>query len=160
MKDYSAAPKSIRGGLKTLSTPPTHLTMNSNYERRWSKLFLVAALFNYAIGFPILLFRHWSYNLTYVDAVGRDPMAIRLWADFGFAVILIGFGYQLIARDVRKNRGIVLLGIIAKLFDVFNLTFLFLWGLAHAFVLIPALIDGIFTVLFVIFWFSSKERWE
>jgi hypothetical protein len=88
-------------------------------------------------------------------------MAIRLWADFGFAVILIGLGYQIIARDVRKNRGIVLLGIIAKLFDVINLTLLFAWGIARPIVLIPALIDGIFAALFGVFWFSSapgKDR--
>jgi hypothetical protein len=134
---------------------------SSRYELRWSKLFFIAALFNYAIGFPILLLRHWSYNVTYLSTVGRDPMAIRLWADFGFAVILIGLGYQIIARDVRKNRGIVLLGIIAKLFDVINLTLLFFWGIARPIVLIPALIDGVFAALFVVFWFSSapgKDR--
>jgi len=133
-----------------------HHAMNSSlYERRWSKFFLAAALFNYAIGFPIFFFRQWSYNVTYLAAVGRDPMAIRLWADFGFAVILIGFGYQLIARDVRKNRGIVLVGIIAKVFDVINLAALVSWGFARPLALIPALIDGIFAVMFVVFWFSS-----
>lgn len=128
---------------------------SSSYERLWSRLFLIAALFNYAIGFPILLFRQWSYDLCYVTAVGRDPMAIRLWADFGFAVILIGLGYQIISRDVRKNRGIVVLGIIAKLFDVINLTVLFFLGIARPIVLVPAFIDGIFAALFVVFWFSS-----
>jgi len=132
--------------------------MNSSiHERRWSRFFLVAALFNYAMGFPILVFRHWSYDVTYVAAVGRDPMAIRIWANFGFAVILIGLGYQLIARDVRKNRGIVLLGIIAKLFDVINLSALFVWGFARPLVLLPALMDGIFAAMFVVFWFSTRE---
>ncbi len=130
---------------------------SSSYERRWSKLFLIAALFNYAIGFPILLFRHWSYDLSFVEAVGRDPMAMRLWADFGFAVILIGLGYQIVSRNIRSNRGIVLLGIIAKLFDVVNLTLLFFWGFARPIVLIPAFIDGVFAALFVVFWFSSKR---
>jgi hypothetical protein len=93
---------------------------SSSYERRWSRFFLVAALFNYAIGVPICLFRRWSYDLSFVEGVGRDPMAMRLWADFGFAVILIGIGYQIVSRNIRQNRGIVLLGIIAKLFDVIN----------------------------------------
>jgi hypothetical protein len=126
-------------------------------RRRWDLVFYAAALFNYAIGFPILLFRRWSYDVSYVSEVTRDPMALRLWADFGFAVVLIGFGYQLVARDVSKNRGIVLLGIIAKLFDVFNLTTLYLWGLAKPLVLIPALIDAAFVVLFVVFWFSRAR---
>lgn len=129
---------------------------SSSYERRWSQFFLVAALFSYAIGFPIFLFRRWSYDLSFVEAVGRDPMAMRLWADFGFAVILIGLGYQIISRNIRKNRGIVLLGIIAKLFGVINLTLLFVWGFARPIVLIPALIDGIFSALFVVFWFLQR----
>ncbi len=84
-------------------------------------------------------------------------MAIRLWADFGFAVLLIGFGYQLVSRDVSKNRGIVLLGIIAKLFDVVNLAMLFLLGIARPIVLLPALSDAIFVVLFLVFWFSTAR---
>jgi hypothetical protein len=127
----------------------------SNYDRRWSKLFLVAALFNYAIGFPILLLSRWSFDRSFVEAVDRDPVAIWLWADFGFVVILIGFGYQIISRNIRKNRGIVLLGMIAKLFDVINLTLLYAWGFGRPLVLIPALIDGLFAVAFAIFWFSK-----
>jgi hypothetical protein len=117
----------------------------------WSRLFLVAALFNYVIGFPILLLRSWSFNLSYVHAVGRDPMALRLWADFGFAVVLIGYGYQIISRDVDRNRGIVILGIVAKLFDVINLSTLYAWGLARPVVLIPAALDGLFTIAFIAF---------
>lgn len=127
----------------------------SNYDHRWSRIFLVAALFNYAIGFPILFLSRWSYDQSFVEAVGRDPMAIRLWSNFGFAVILIGLGYQIISRNIRANRGIVLLGIIAKLFDVINLSLLFAWGFARPLVLIPAFIDGLFAVVFVIFWFSK-----
>lgn len=120
-------------------------------------LFFAAALFNYAIGFPIILARQWTYDVSYVAEVGRDPMALRLWASFGFAVVLIGFGYQIVSRDVLKNRGIVLLGIIAKLFDVFNLTILYWWGLANSIVLVPAFIDAVFVVLFVVFWFQAAK---
>jgi hypothetical protein len=124
-------------------------------KRNWSRLFVAAALFNYVIGFPILLARRWSFDLSYVESVGRDPMALRLWADFGFAVLLIGYGYQLIGKDVTKNRGIVILGIVAKLFDVVNLTTLFIWGLAKPVVLLPAAIDGLFVIAFLVFWFSG-----
>ncbi len=91
------------------------------YKRRWSRFFLGAALFNYAIGVPMFFFKAWSYNVAFLPVVGRDPMAIRMWANFGFAVLLIGLGYQIISRDINKNRGIVLVGILAKLFDVVKL---------------------------------------
>jgi hypothetical protein len=128
-------------------------------ERRpWATVFLLAALFNYAIGLPIMLARRWSYELSYLPEVSRDPMALRLWADFGFAVVLIGLGYQIVSRDVSKNRGIVLLGIIAKLFDVFNLTYLYLRGVARPLVLAPAFIDGVFVALFIAFWISTARK--
>ena len=126
----------------------------SNYDRRWSKLFLVAALFNYSIGIPILFLSRWSFDRSFVEAVDRVPVAIWLWADFGFVVLLIGYGYQIISRNIRKNRGIVLLGMIAKLFDVINLSLLYAWGYARPLVLIPAFIDGLFAIAFAVFWFS------
>jgi hypothetical protein len=126
--------------------------------RFWSRLFLVAALFNYAIGIPIFFARRWSYDISYVDSITRDPMALRLWADFGFAVLLIGYGYQILARDVSQNRGIVVLGIIAKLFDVINLTTLFARGIARPIVLVPAAIDASFVVAFVIFYVVSRRQ--
>jgi hypothetical protein len=123
----------------------------------WTRFFFVAAGFNYVIGFPIMAARLWSYNLVYVASVSRDPMALRLWADFGFFVVLIGLGYQMIAHNVSANRGIVWLGVFAKLFDVFNLTNLYLVGHANWIVLAPALIDGAFTVGFLIFLVKTRD---
>lgn len=124
---------------------------------KWKLLFIGAAIFNYVIGFPILLARNWSYTFSFASSVGKDPMAMRLWADFGFAVVLIGFGYQIVSRDVSQNRGVVLLGIIAKLFDVLNLSLLYSWGYAKPIVLLPAAIDGAFVVAFLVFWFVTKR---
>lgn len=127
---------------------------------KWKLLFLSAALFNYAIGLPILVARRWSYMVAFTDSVGQDAMALRLWADFGFAVVLIGFGYQIVSRDVSKNRGIVVLGIIAKLFDVGNLSLLYLWGVANRIVLIPGSIDGAYVIAFLVFLFVSGPSRE
>jgi hypothetical protein len=125
-------------------------------NRRWSRLFFSAALFNYMIGFPLLLRPRWMFDVCYTDAVNRDPMALKLWADFGFFVILIGYGYQIIARDITKNRGVVLLGIIAKLFDVVNLTTLYVRGQANPVVLLPAAIDGSYVIAFLAFYLSTR----
>ena len=127
-------------------------------DSHWPKIFFIAALFNYAMGLPILLATEWTYDLVYTETISRVPMALSLWADFGIMVILIGYGYQLVSQDITKNRGIVLLGIFAKLFDVITLSYRFITDIANAIVLIPAFIDSVFVVLFVMFWYQTRRQ--
>lgn len=118
----------------------------------WTRMFIGAAVFNFFFGLPIMLVPRWSYRVAYRPALGRDEaMTVRFWRDFGFAVVLIGGGYYLVSRDVNQNRGIVWLGIGAKLFDVFVLTSRFARGIAKPIVLLPALVDGGFVLLFAAF---------
>jgi hypothetical protein len=117
--------------------------------KRWSLMFLAAAAFNFLMGGPIFLAPSWSYRLAYF---GETPEStLRFWGDFGFAVLLIGVGYWMVSRDVTKNRGIVWLGIFAKMFDVVALSWRWADGIARPIVLVPAAIDGAFAVLFILF---------
>lgn len=129
--------------------------MNSWIAKQgWSGFFLVAAFFNYVIGFPIPMARE-HFKLSYVEATARDLMTLWLWADFGFTVILIGYGYQIVLRDVTRNRGIAILGIAAKPFDVVSLAAPYLQRMAKPVGRIPAAIDGRFTIAFVLFPLSN-----
>ena len=122
-------------------------------RQRWTLFFYLAAAFNFSMGGPIFLAPAWSYSVAYVGP--PDPGAIRFWGDFGYAVLLIGLGYAIIALDVDRNRGIVWLGIVAKLFDMIVLPLRWLEGLAHPVVVIPAAIDGAFCLGFV--WFLLRR---
>src|SRR5437588_8695828 len=107
--------------------------------RFWSRMFFGAALFNFFFGLPIMLQPKWSYNLAYRPSLGNgEDMALRFWSNFGFAVVLIGGGYYIVSRDITRNRGMVWLGIFAKLFDVVVLTYRFATGVARPVVLLPA----------------------
>ncbi|HBO76392.1 MAG TPA: hypothetical protein DIW47_00905 [Bacteroidetes bacterium] len=121
----------------------------------WSRIFLAAALFNFAIGIPIFFFPVWSYGLAYHTENPEVASTYRFWSDFGFTVIAIGIGYFLVSLDVTKNRGIVWLGIIGKLFDVLVLSYRYIIGIACLTVLFPAIVDGIFVVLFLLFLFRK-----
>ncbi len=112
-------------------------------------MFLAAAGFNFAMGGPIFLLSNWSYRLAYFGEATQS--ALRFWGDFGFAVWLIGVGYWIVSRDVTKNRGIVWLGIFAKLFDVVALSWRWTQGIARPIALLPAAVDGAFVVLFILF---------
>lgn len=120
-----------------------------NNHRRWSMMFLGAAIFNFLIGGSILFASGWSYRLGYLgDAPGST---LRFWGDFGFAVVLVGVGYAIVAADITKNRGIVWLGVFAKLFDVVVITWRWSEGIARPLALLPAAVDGAFVILFVLF---------
>ena len=117
----------------------------------WSRIFLGAALFNFAMGIPIMFFPVWSYKLAYHTEIPEVVNTYRFWSDFGFTVIAIGIGYFLVSLDVTQNRGIVWLGIIGKLFDVLVLSYRYIIGIACLTVLLPVIVDGIFVVLFLLF---------
>ena len=85
-------------------------------RRTWSWMFAAAAAFNFCMGGPIFFLPEWSYHLAY--AGDASASTLRFWGDFGFAVLLIGLGYAIVAWDVTRNRGLVWLGVFAKLFDV------------------------------------------
>jgi hypothetical protein len=121
-------------------------------RRRWTVFFFLAAAFNFSMGGPIFFASDWSYSVAYLGP--PDPAAIRFWGDFGYAVLLIGLGYAILGLDVDKNRGIVWLGIVAKLFDMIVLPLRWHEGLAHPIVIVPAAIDGAFCLGFV--WFLLR----
>ena len=118
-------------------------------RKRWTVFFYLAAAFNFCMGGPIFFASAWSYAIAYVGT--PDPATLRFWGDFGYAVILIGVGYAILGVDIDRNRGIVWLGIIAKLFDMVALPLRWSEGLAHPVVLAPAGIDGLFCLGFVVF---------
>lgn len=124
--------------------------------RAWSRFFVAAALFNFLMGAPIFFAPAWSHRLAYV---GEGQAAVlRFWSDFGFAVLLIGYGYWMVSRDVTRNRGLVWLGVFAKLFDVVVLTWRWAHGDARPVVLLPAAIDGAFMVFFIVFLRSTRSH--
>ena len=118
-------------------------------RKRWTVFFYLAAAFNFCMGGPIFFASAWSYAIAYIDV--PDAATLRFWGDFGYAVILIGIGYAILGVDIDRNRGIVWLGIIAKLFDMIALPVRWSQGLAHPVVLAPAAIDGLFCLGFVVF---------
>jgi hypothetical protein len=120
-----------------------------NSRMCWTVFFYLAAAFNFSMGGPIFFASAWSYSVAYI--VPPDAATLRFWGDFGFAVLLIGLGYAILGFDVDRNRGIVWLGIVAKLFDMIALPVRWWEGLAHPIVIAPAAIDGLFCIGFVVF---------
>jgi hypothetical protein len=121
-------------------------------------MFLAAALFNLVVAAPIIVAPGWSFDLAFVpSAASSGKIALQLWRDFGWLVLLIGFGYYLVSRDVTKNHALVWLGILAKLFDVVSLGYRYATGVGEAAALAPGAIDGFFILLFALFLYQVRR---
>ena len=121
-------------------------------KKFWRWMWVAAAAFNFLIGIFIVFLTEWSFRLSYSPSGdAENAMALRLWRDFGIFVLMIGVGYYLVSRNLSKNQGVVILGIGAKSFDVITLSVRYAVGLANPIVLVPAIIDGLFMLLFIVF---------
>jgi len=128
------------------------------YERRWQRIFRVAAWWNVLVGAGGLIAPRWGIELFYgANAVSDDLIARLAWGDFSVCVLLFGVGYFIVARDVRKNHGLVVLGVLGKAGVLVSFPLRFFAGEATGWILIPAAVDGTMAMLFVVF-LARRQR--
>jgi len=107
-------------------------------------MFIIGAIWNLAVAIPLLI-------MSYIITTGLSTLGLIYYQAFLNSVILFGFGYYIVGRDINKNHGIVLLGIIGKiLVFIFFLTY-FILGIMTIFEVLAGTIDLIFACLFIEF---------
>ena len=77
--------------------------------RIWKAVFALAALFNWAVGLPLLI----APAAFYAMLGQRTPDLFNAQMA-GALIVVFGVGYAMVARDPAANRGIVWLGVIGK----------------------------------------------
>lgn len=78
--------------------------------RIWTVIFVVAALFNFAVGLPMLLAPE-AMLASLGQPVPDDLLMTRLAS---LLIVVLGIGYAMVARDAVANRPILWLGVIGK----------------------------------------------
>lgn len=77
--------------------------------RFWKAVFAIAALFNWAVGLPLLI-----APVAFYAALGQTAPDILNAQMAGALITVFGVGYAMAARDPVANRGIIWLGVIGK----------------------------------------------
>ena len=77
-----------------------------------SRMFLIAALFNWLVGIALMTDASMLLRLFNVTPLPTEPLFMSL---FGWLVICFGIGYFWASRDLAGNLGIIWLAIIGKL---------------------------------------------
>jgi len=78
--------------------------------RFWKFIFAVAALFNFAVGLPMLAAPE-AMLAGLGQTVPDDLLMTRLAA---LLIVVLGIGYGMVARDPVANRPILWLGVLGK----------------------------------------------
>jgi hypothetical protein len=125
----------------------------------WSIMFYIAAVFNILAAVWSLLTPENTALLMYGSKTALDnPAASINSTAFLVFVIIFGIGYAMVAKDTSKNRGIVWLGIIGKLYVFSAWGFYCKAGLVTPTAFIGTSGDLIFSILFIIFLYKTREQ--
>ena len=110
-----------------------------------NKLFLVAALFNGAVGLLLFFAPNLFLAIFQVTPAVTEPLWVQL---FAILVLAFGLGYYWAAQDVNANVAVIKLGIIAKTGVVLVIALNSVTGTVSWQLLVPASADAVFALLF------------
>jgi hypothetical protein len=128
-----------------------------NKSSYYKKLFLIAGLWDLAAAIPAWLGMILMPDFT-SSFFGMAPPAILYpYHAFFSSTIAIGIGYIIVSRDITKNHGIVVLGIISKIFYFIDCVITFALKEANIQVVLTGIVDIIFACLFIEFLLSVKK---
>ena len=119
-------------------------------------LFLVGAIWNIVLGIGYIftsLFIEGSFEMFGVE----EPPSLIFYHLFFGIVIVYGIGYYLVSDNLDKNHGIVLLGVLGKLWVFLIVGYYYFAGDLNLLGVGPAIGDLIFAILFIEFLLNRKK---
>jgi len=119
-------------------------------------LFLISAIWNFIIGLVFIVLSPLADSLVPMFGMEVPPSLVFYHSFFGF-VIVFGIGFYLVARDINKNHGIVVLGAIEKFYVFILFLIYFVLGYSNFLPILFVIVDLIFGCLFVEFLISFKK---
>lgn len=119
-------------------------------------MFLLAAIWNIGASVPFLILSVIDTSIFATMGMEVPPSLVFLHA-FIFLVIAYAIGYYLVSRDIEKNHGVVIIGIIGKTSFFLCALIYVLLGDANFLLLVLGLVDLFFVCLFIEFLINFKK---
>jgi hypothetical protein len=125
----------------------------------YKKFFFLGSLWNVGIGLIGLLFYNFAISFCFGSLRGADNLITKVFFKFFMvAVLLFGFGYYLVSKELTLNRGIIWLGIAGKLIIWTTFTFLFFTNRATILGFLGASGDFFWSLIFIYFLWQTKDN--
>ena len=130
-------------------------------DKVYSRMFLISAIWNLYFSITALLLPKLNLTLCYGEEVASGILnnfySYMLYNFQGAAILVFGIGYYIVSRDVSKNHGIVVIGIIGKLFFFVYYTYMYFITRATIVPFLAVIGDFIFSILFAYFLVQKRK---
>ncbi len=125
-------------------------------KKYYKYVFIIGAIWNILVGLIFILTSPLVDSLMPIFNMEVPPSLVFYHSFFGF-VVFFGIGYYLVARDITKNHGIVVLGAILKTYVFILYLIYFVLGYSNFLPILFVIVDLIFACLFVEFLINFKK---
>jgi hypothetical protein len=130
-------------------------------DKFYSRMFLISAIWNFYFSLSGLLLPQLNLKLCYGEEVAIDIMnnfySYTLYNFQQSSILLVGIGYYIVSRNVNKNHGLVLLGIIGKLFFFVYFSYMYFTMRTTTVSFLAVIGDFIFSILFAYFLVQKRK---
>lgn len=128
-------------------------------EKTYKDIFTAGAAWNLMMGLGNLTFFKTSMRLVFGRrAVTSAVVATLPLRFFYIAVALFGWGYAMVARDLKRNRGIVWMGTAAKVIIFGSFAWYYRRRQVGIIALLAGAVDAIFTILYGLFLWDTRHE--
>ena len=130
--------------------------MDQSKKDEYKRFFFISALYHILAGANGMIFFNMMSRMCF-RAVPLYGMTTFILRTFYTHVLVFGLGYYLVSRDPEKNRGIVWMGMLAKIAFFFAAIPYYLRKKITALTLLLAFGDFVFGVLFGLFLVNTRK---
>lgn len=135
--------------------------MDQRTKDNYSKFFLISALYNIIAAFNGMVFFEVMNKLLYgLKTKIQYGVTTFILRTFYTHVLVFGIGYYIVSRDPSRNRGIVWMGMLAKIAFFFAAIPYFLKKKITAIAFLLAFGDLVFGILFGLFLRNTRNDYR
>ena len=127
---------------------------NANY---YKILFLIAGIWNLGVAIPCWIGSVFMPDVFFNIFNMPSPASLLPFHAMFLFIIVFGIGYITVSRDITKNHGIILIGLLGKILFFIVCVIALSLNIANKMLLVTGIIDLIFAILFIEFLLKTKK---
>jgi len=132
--------------------------MNDKEKLFYSRMFFAGSFWNISIAIVGMALNNTALKLLFKDNLVIDNLLLTIFFQFFMIVVLLfGIGYMMVSMDLEKNRGVIWLGMIAKIIIFGTFSYQFFIGNGRLFLILGGGGDFLWSGVFLKFLWDTRN---